>query len=112
MMKKLNYIFSIILFLALFPLVFFLINSPHNSIYYYAKGLRLENSLYAFEARDNFKKALAIDPSNLKYLVHYAWFLNSFNFIDDAISIFRIALQNPNSYGPNMYKALAWDELS
>ncbi|WP_058477828.1 tetratricopeptide repeat protein [Legionella steigerwaltii] len=76
---------------------------------YYLKGVNYEQSLYAFEARTAFQKALALDPKNPGYLTHYAWFLHLFGFMEQATVAFQKALNHPQ--GTNMYQGLAWDEF-
>ncbi|CAM3084981.1 tetratricopeptide repeat protein [Legionella anisa] len=75
----------------------------------YLKGVNYEQSLYAFEARNAFQKALALDPKNPGYLTHDAWFLHLFGFMEQATVAFQNALNHPQ--GTNMYQGLAWDEF-
>ncbi len=86
-------------------------NAIGRAYNYYLEGVKYEQTLYAFEARTDFQKALALDPNNPGYLAHYAWFVHWFGFTEDATHAFNKALQNPQGQEAILYKGLAWDDL-
>lgn len=55
----------------------------------FKQGLALEAQLKIYEARDRYIDALSAVPQDAGYLSHYAWFLTSYGFTQEAIEIFE-----------------------
>lgn len=68
----------------------------------YAKHLQV------FEANRAFEVSLTLDPENQNYREHYAWHLQAFSFIPEAIDQFYILLPN-ESDKTFFYQVLGWD---
>jgi tetratricopeptide (TPR) repeat protein len=75
----------------------------------FKKGLASEKSLYIFEAKYDFRKALEIDGTNPGYLSHYAWFLHFYEFNEESIVAFDKALQYPQGPTSYFYKGIGWN---
>ncbi len=54
--------------------------SADDAFAIFSKGMDFENQLLIFEARNEFRVAVAIDSDNAGYLEHYAWFLTAHGF--------------------------------
>jgi len=55
----------------------------------FTRGLDMEHQLLIFEARDDLKKTIEMEPGNAGYLSYYAWFLTSYGFIEEAADTFQ-----------------------
>ena len=76
---------------------------------YFGQGLNLEKNLQMFMARDKFRAAIASAPDNSGYLTHYAWFLLSNGFHEEAASVFDRLLSMVDEK-ENFYSGLAWNQ--
>lgn len=80
---------------------------------FYQKAQKYEKSLYIFEARTAYQKALTLDPKNPGYLSSYAWLLHLYGLTEEAPAAFYKALANhpDRKYEMDMYKSMAWDQF-
>ena len=76
---------------------------------YFGQGFNLEKNLQIFKARDKFRAAIASAPDNSGYLTHYAWFLLSNGFHEEAASVFGRLLSMVKEK-ENIYSGLAWNQ--
>ena len=74
----------------------------------FKQGLALERQLKIYEARDQYAVALSRAPQNTGYLSHYAWFLTSFGFSEEAIDVFNRLLPLTEDKDP-VYIGLGWN---
>lgn len=77
----------------------------------YQAGMELERDLMIFKARDRFREAIGLAPSNYGYLEHYAWFLHNHGFREEAVDVFRQALPGIGDK-KGTWLGLAWNERS
>ena len=74
----------------------------------FKQGLELEQELMVFEARDTFRDAIEMDPSNIGYLDHYGWFLHIHGFAEEAVAVFKKALQSAEDKA-SMTEGFEWN---
>lgn len=74
-------------------------------------GMELERGLMIFEARDKFREAISLAPTNYGYMEHYAWFLHTHGFREEAVNVFRQALPGIGEK-KGTWLGLAWNERS
>lgn len=80
-----------------------------SSHHLFQQGLALERSLRLFEARETFRRVVALDPANVGYLEHYAWFLHQHGFAEEASAVFTQSLPVARDTGA-AYRGLAWNQ--
>jgi tetratricopeptide (TPR) repeat protein len=73
----------------------------------FSLGLESEQSLMVFEAKNYFKNTLEIEPNNQGYLTHYAWFLASYGFSEEAADVFKKLLPLSKDQR-SVYSGLGW----
>ena len=86
----------------------FALSAKQDTYEIFKQGLSFEKELYMFEAKDLFKKAIALEPSNKGYMEHYAWMLNDNGFYEEAAGAFTklILLSDEKT---SAYQGLGWN---
>jgi tetratricopeptide (TPR) repeat protein len=82
--------------------------SEQDTYEIFKQGLSFEKELYMFEAKDLFKKAIALEPGNKGYMEHYAWMLNNNGFHEEAADVF-IKLIPLSEEKTSAYQGLGWN---
>lgn len=74
----------------------------------FKQGLKLEQELKIFEARDTFREAIAMDPLTPGYLDHYGWFLHYHGFSEEVVAVFKKTLPLAEDK-QSITEGLAWN---
>jgi tetratricopeptide (TPR) repeat protein len=77
---------------------------------HYELGISYESSIEIFEALDEFKEAVELDPGNIGLLEHFAWLLHAHQFREEAVEAFERLLQRETDKRV-VNIGLAWNEM-